>query len=278
MHHIRQVVGALVVAGAVAGGATAARDGSNLTLVAYSTPRAAYAQLIPAFQGTSAGKDVVLHAVLRSVGRPEPRRRSTASTRTSSCFRSTPTCSAWSSPGSSRPTGTRTATHGMVTDSVVVLCPARQPEAHQGLERPGQARCRRDHAEPVHLGRRPLERNGRLRRAAQGGKTPAQAEKYLVRLFKNVSVQDKSAREALQTFAAGKGDVLIGYENEAIFAKKNNVPPRVHGPGIDDPDREPDRSDQGRAFAGEGVRQLAAQPLPKRSGATTATRRSCRAC
>jgi sulfate transport system substrate-binding protein len=58
----------------------------------------------------------------------------------------------------------------------------------------------------------------------KAGKTPAQAQKYLVKLFKNVSVQDKSARESLQTFASGKGDVLVGYENEAIFAKKNNVP------------------------------------------------------
>jgi sulfate transport system substrate-binding protein len=58
----------------------------------------------------------------------------------------------------------------------------------------------------------------------KAGRTPAQAYKYLVKLFKNVSVQDKSARESLQTFSSGKGDVLIGYENEAIFAKKQGVP------------------------------------------------------
>ena len=31
---------------------------------------------------------------------------------------------------------------------------------------------------------------------------------------------DKSARESLQTFASGKGDVLLGYENEAILAQQ----------------------------------------------------------
>ena len=36
------------------------------------------------------------------------------------------------------------------------------------------------------------------------------------------SSQDKSAREALQTFLAGRGDVLLAYENEAIFANQNN--------------------------------------------------------
>ena len=45
---------------------------------------------------------------------------------------------------------------------------------------------------------------------------------YLKRLFANVVVQDKSAREALQTFAAGKGDVLIAYENEAITAQQKD--------------------------------------------------------
>jgi sulfate/thiosulfate transport system substrate-binding protein len=33
-------------------------------------------------------------------------------------------------------------------------------------------------------------------------------------------VLDKSARESLQTFASGKGDVLLGYENEAILAQQ----------------------------------------------------------
>ncbi|MEP6760389.1 MAG: extracellular solute-binding protein, partial [Sporichthyaceae bacterium] len=33
-------------------------------------------------------------------------------------------------------------------------------------------------------------------------------------------VQDDSGRAALQTFTGGKGDVLISYENEAIFAQQ----------------------------------------------------------
>jgi sulfate/thiosulfate-binding protein len=52
------------------------------------------------------------------------------------------------------------------------------------------------------------------------GKTPAQAEDYLKALFKNVPVQDDSARKALTTFTGGKGDVLLAYENEAIFAQQ----------------------------------------------------------
>ena len=52
------------------------------------------------------------------------------------------------------------------------------------------------------------------------GKSEEEAQAYLRSLLENVSVQDKSARESLQTFQAGQGDVLIGYENEAITAQQ----------------------------------------------------------
>jgi sulfate/thiosulfate transport system substrate-binding protein len=52
------------------------------------------------------------------------------------------------------------------------------------------------------------------------GKSHEQAVAYLGELFKHVSVQDKSARESLQTFTGGKGDVLLAYENEAILARE----------------------------------------------------------
>ena len=54
------------------------------------------------------------------------------------------------------------------------------------------------------------------------GKSDEEAIAYLEELFLNhVPVQDKSAREALQTFASGKGDVMLAYENEAIFAQQS---------------------------------------------------------
>ena len=51
------------------------------------------------------------------------------------------------------------------------------------------------------------------------GKTDKQAQANLLRLFKNVVAQDRSARDALNTFMSGKGDVLLAYENEAMFAR-----------------------------------------------------------
>ena len=54
----------------------------------------------------------------------------------------------------------------------------------------------------------------------QQGKTEEEAQEYLKQLFTHVPVQDKSARESLATFAGGKGDVLLSYENEAIIAQQ----------------------------------------------------------
>jgi ABC-type sulfate transport system substrate-binding protein len=52
------------------------------------------------------------------------------------------------------------------------------------------------------------------------GKSEEEARAYLTELFEHVPVLDKSARESLQTFSSGKGDVLLGYENEAILAQQ----------------------------------------------------------
>ena len=110
---------------------------------------------------------------------------------------------------------------GMVTDSVVVLAVRKgnpkNIKSWEDLVKPGVEVI---NAEPVHLRRRPLERDGRLRRQTAQGKSDAEATEFLEQLFKNISVQDKSARDSLATFTGGKGDVLLAYENEAITAQQ----------------------------------------------------------
>ena len=64
---------------------------------------------------------------------------------------------------------------------------------------------------------RDVKQNG----AVKEGKTPAQAQQYLSDLFHHVPVQDDKASAALQTFTGGKGDALLSYENDAIFAQQN---------------------------------------------------------
>jgi sulfate transport system substrate-binding protein len=55
------------------------------------------------------------------------------------------------------------------------------------------------------------------------GKSEAQAQDFVKQVIANTSVQDDSARDSLQTFSSGKGDVLVGYENEAIQARSENI-------------------------------------------------------
>ena len=57
----------------------------------------------------------------------------------------------------------------------------------------------------------------------KAGKSEAQAQDFVKQVLANTSVQDDSARDSLQTFSSGKGDVLVGYENEAIQAKKEGI-------------------------------------------------------
>ncbi len=55
----------------------------------------------------------------------------------------------------------------------------------------------------------------------QPGGSPATAEQYVGKLYKNVPVLDTGARGSLTTFAQrGIGDVLISWENEAFLATK----------------------------------------------------------
>jgi sulfate/thiosulfate transport system substrate-binding protein len=224
MHRIRELLGILLVTGAVAGAATAATSSTNLTLVAYSTPREAYAQVIPAFQSTSTGKDV---SFTQSYGASGDQSRAVLNGLSGDvvAFSLAPDVQRLVKPGLVASNWNKDKYHGMVTDSVVVLS-----------FRPGNPKHIRGWSDLTKPGVDVITPNPFISGGARwnvmaaygaqlkAGKTHTQAVKYLVKLFKNVSVQDKSARESLQTFAAGKGDVLIGYENDAIFAKKKGVP------------------------------------------------------
>ena len=94
------------------------------------------------------------------------------------------------------------------------------------------------------------------------GKDEAAGVAYLNALYKNVKVQDDSARKALQTFAGGKGDVLLSYENEAIFAQLKDEEHRLRRARLDHPDREPGGRHQGRPEpdGGQGVPRLRPHP------------------
>jgi sulfate/thiosulfate-binding protein len=224
MRRIRKILPFIVLAGVVVGAATAATRSTNLTLVAYSTPKAAYSQLIPAFHSTSAGKDVTFTQSYGASGTQSQLvlRGLKADVVMFSLY---PDLQRLVKPGVVAASWNKDKYHGMVTNSVVVLAVRPGNPKHirswNDLTKPGV-----DVITPNPFTSGGARWNVMAAYGAQlkAGRSDKQAYDYLVKLFKNVSVQDKSARESLNTFASGKGDALIGYENDAIFAKQHNVP------------------------------------------------------
>jgi sulfate/thiosulfate-binding protein len=221
---MKKTLGALMLA-AVAAAAVATLvacggGGPTVALVAYSTPREAYAELIPAFQKTDAGKDVEFSESYGSSG--EQSRGVEAGLPADVVeFSLTPDMTRLVEAGLVGKTWDQNRYDGFVTKSVVVL-----------VVRKGNPKGIKTWADLTKPGVEVIEPNPFTSGGAkwnimaaygaqlQQGKTDEQAKAYLADLFKNVPVQDKSAREALQTFIGGKGDVLLSYENEAIAAQQ----------------------------------------------------------
>jgi len=60
---------------------------------------------------------------------------------------------------------------------------------------------------------------------SNGGADKAAGLAYVTALVKDhVKIQPKSGREATEAFLQGSGDVLLSYENEALFVEKNGDP------------------------------------------------------
>ncbi|MGO4596660.1 sulfate ABC transporter substrate-binding protein [Terrabacter sp. 2RAF25] len=60
---------------------------------------------------------------------------------------------------------------------------------------------------------------------SEGGADKAAGLAYVTSLVKDhVKIQPKSGREATEAFLQGSGDVLLSYENEALFVEKNGDP------------------------------------------------------
>jgi len=218
------VLPSLIVAAVVAGAATAATTSTNLTLVAYSTPKDAYSKVIPAFQSTGAGRDV---SFTQSYGPSADQSRSVLNGLPADvvAFSLASDMTRLIKPGLVAANWNKDAYRGMVTDSVVVIgVRPGNPKHIRGwndLTKPGVEVVTPN---PFTSGGARWNVMAAYGAQLKAGRSHKQAVSYLIKLFKNVSVQDKSARESLQTFAQGKGDALLAYENEAIFAKKKGVP------------------------------------------------------
>jgi sulfate transport system substrate-binding protein len=221
------LLAAAVAATAGVGSAAPKRaTGATLSLVAYSTPRDAFASLIPMFQKTPDGDGV---SFTQSYGASGDQTRSIIAGLKADVVELSlaPDMDQLVKAGIVSPKWKQQSYKGMVTNSVVVF-----------VVRPGNPKHIKTWNDLLRKDVQVVTPNpftsGGARwnvMAAYGswrkqGKTDKQAQQNLLKLFRNVVVQDKSARDSVNTFLAGKGDVLLSYENEALGAQKKgqNLP------------------------------------------------------
>jgi sulfate/thiosulfate transport system substrate-binding protein len=225
-------MGALVAAAALAlagcGSGSSGGSGSSpkvtLALVAYSTPQGAYTKLIKAFQATEAGKNI---SFTQSYGASGDQSRAVAAGLKADVvnFSLEPDMTRLVKAKLVDASWNANQYKGMITDSVVVIG-----------TRKGNPKNLKDWTDLTKSGVEVITPNpftsGGARwniMAAYGATSSKGTDKqtgvdYLHALFKNVPVQDDSARKSIQTFVGGKGDAFLSYESEAINAQNNNQP------------------------------------------------------
>ena len=213
---------ALVVASGCGGTSSAAGEGSaggKLTLVAYSTPQEAYDEIIPAFQQTPQGKGVEFE---QSYGASGEQSRAVEAGLPADVveFALDSDITRLVDAGLVDSTWNQNQYKGIVTNSVVTL-----------MVRPGNPKHITSFDDLARNDVEVIDPNPATSGGARWnimaiygsqiaeGKSPAQAQDFVKQVLANTSVQDSSARDSLQTFSSGKGDVLVGYENEALTAK-----------------------------------------------------------
>src|SRR5881398_1827078 len=214
----------------LAGSASGASKGTSVDLVAYSTPKDAYGKIISAFQNTAAGNAV---SFTQSYGASGDQARAVAAGLPADVVNLSldPDVDLLVRKGIVPKNWKANAHEGIVSDSVVVFVVRDgNPKHVKGwgdLIKPGVKVITPNPFTSGGARWNVMAAYGALRRQGESDK---QAVQYLKKLFHHVPVQPDSARAALQVFAQGKGDVLLTYENDAIFANKKGVHTDYHIP------------------------------------------------
>ncbi|WP_372790695.1 extracellular solute-binding protein [Paraconexibacter sp.] len=188
--------------------AGATSGGGSLSLVAYSTPQVVYDELIPAFGATAAGRGV---AVKTSFGASGDQSRAVDAGQKADVV-----------SFSIEPDMTRLQDAGVVSDFRTI-----STSQVAFIVRKGNPKKIRGWDDLLANGVEVVTPNPFTSGAAKWNLLGAYAHgglPYTEKLLtEHVKVQDKSGREALQTFTAGTGDVLLSYAYEGVTAQKKGA-------------------------------------------------------
>jgi sulfate/thiosulfate-binding protein len=215
---------ALAATAGIAACGDSASGSGTINVVAYSTPQQVYEDsLEPAFQKTGDGDGVEFS---NSFGSSGDQSRAVEAGQPADVveFSLEPDMTRLVDAGIVSPDWNKNQYKGIVTNSVVTL-----------MVRPGNPKniqsfddLARDDVDvidpnPATSGGARWNIMAIYGSQIEAGKSEAEAQDFVKQVLANTSVQDDSARDSLQTFSSGKGDVLVGYENEAIQAKKEGI-------------------------------------------------------
>jgi sulfate/thiosulfate-binding protein len=232
---VRRIAAALLTLGALAvvgcGGASDSTDGAEvsgrgdaqttLSLVAYSTPEVVYDEIIPAFQQTTAGRDVGFKTSFGASG-DQSRAVESGLRADVVTFSTEPDMTRLVDAGIVDPSWNSTPTRGLVTTSVVAFVVRKgNPKGIRtwdDLLKPGIKVLTPN---PFSSGAAKWNLLAAYGQASHAGRDPQAGLDYVRALIADhVPVQDKSGREALQNFVSGDADVLLSYEYEATTAQR----------------------------------------------------------
>jgi sulfate transport system substrate-binding protein len=205
-------------------GGSGGGGGGGIDLVAYSTPQQAFEEgVIPAFQDTDGGSGV---DVSTSFGASGDQRRAVEAGQPADLvdFSLEPDMLSLVENGLVAEDWKAGPTKGIITTSVVSL--AVRPGNPEGIESFDDLLTKDVEIitpNPATSGGAKWNIMAVYGSQIEAGKSEQEALDAVATVIEKTSVLDDSARDSLQTFASGKGDVLIGYENEAIQAQDEGI-------------------------------------------------------
>jgi sulfate/thiosulfate transport system substrate-binding protein len=203
------------------GSSSTDKGSKSLSLVAYSTPEVVYDEIEPLFQKTGDGEGVGFKSSFGASG--EQSRAVEAGLKADVVsFSLEPDMDRLVKAGLVDSTWADTPSKGLVTTSLVSFIVRKgNPKGIKtwdDLLKPGVQVLTPN---PFTSGAAKWNLLGAYGAKSDGGKNPQAGLAYLKELItKHVKVQDKSGRDALNTFTSGTGDVLLSYEYEATTAQK----------------------------------------------------------
>jgi sulfate transport system substrate-binding protein len=216
---IRLTLAVFALAAVAAASASARPADTNLSLVAYSTPKTVMGKIIQAWNQTPDGNGV---SFTQSYGASTDQARAVGNgLKADLVFLSTgDDVNLLVDDGLVDSKWNRQSYNGIGADTVVVFAVRNGNPKHikswDDLIKPGVQVLTPNPFSSGSAKWNILAAYGAQRRL---GKTDKQATAYVQKLFQHVVAQDTSGRNATNTFLSGKGDVLITYESEALASR-----------------------------------------------------------